>query len=72
MHTKKQFLTLTKALLNHNISYQWGYPTRLLITKQINTILSLEKGLKLLKGWKILAPDAPIPDKPPPPKLAMD
>lgn len=54
--TRKQFITLTKAICNHNIPYQWGRPTKLLITKQhkIYAVHLMEKGLKLLKDWKIL------------------
>lgn len=52
----KNLNTVIKVLRNHMIIYRWGYPTKITITKegQKHVVDSLEKGLSLLKEWKIL------------------
>lgn len=56
LQKRKNLNTITKALRNHHITYRWGYPTKLTVTKDGRTHLvnSLEKGLSLLKEWKII------------------
>lgn len=48
---RKNLATITKALRNHNIGYQWGFPTKRMIKRQgkSQTIRSLEAGPALLK-----------------------
>lgn len=47
---------IMKALYNHNITYRWGYPSKLTVTKDGASFIikSLNKGLALLRSWKIL------------------
>lgn len=54
---RKGLITITKALRNHGITYRWGYPTKLTITKDgdVRTVDTLERGLALLKEWKIIS-----------------
>lgn len=65
---RKKLNTLTKALRNHDISYRWGYPTKITVRKDASAyvIYSLEKGLSLLKTWQIL------PDESAPPSSARN
>lgn len=53
---RRQLNTITKALRNHNIQYQWIAPAKLAITyngsKHVTS--SLQDGLRLLQGWNIL------------------
>lgn len=56
LQRRRSLNSLTKALRNHNISYRWGFPTKLIITKQNRefTVDSLDKGISLLREWEIL------------------
>lgn len=51
LNNSQQFLTLTKALHKHNITFQWGRPTKLIITHQgkKHVLHSLDKGIQFLK-----------------------
>ena len=65
LQKRRNLGTITKALRNHDISYKWGFPTKLIITyreKSFN-VDSVDRGIALLKTWEIL----PVPreeDKP--------
>lgn len=51
---RKKLGTITKALRNINIGYQWGFPTKLMIKRQggSHTIRSMKAGLALLRDWE--------------------
>lgn len=52
---RRNLNTITKALRNHSITYKWGFPTKLIVTKDgaDYTMDSLAKGLALLQSWGI-------------------
>ncbi|CAH2252488.1 Hypothetical predicted protein, partial [Pelobates cultripes] len=53
---RKEFQETTQELRNKGIRYRWGYPTKLLITKNngLKIIHTPEEGLKQLKEWGLL------------------
>lgn len=63
MENCRQLATITKALQNHKILYEWGFPTKLLITHQSKThaVRTLSTGLQLQKDWHIIPEDTPDP-----------
>lgn len=48
--------TITKALRNHKLSYKWGFPTKLIVTKGgTEHVMDLvAKGMALLNAWGIV------------------
>lgn len=66
LQKRKNLNTFTKVLRNHNITYRWGYPTKLSVTREGHThvVNSLEKGLSLLEEWNILPAPEPTTPKP--------
>lgn len=62
----KKLATITKPLCNHNITYKWGHPVKLVVTKDGKefNIHSLEEDLTLLCQWNILESQA-LTSKPP-------
>ena len=64
LQLRKNLNTITKALRNHNIVYKWGFPAKLMVTKDgaPHVITSPSKGFKLLQKWKILPEDSPPTD----------
>lgn len=46
---------LTKALRDNRVTYRWGYPSKLLISKDKTTyaISTREQGMSLLRKWHI-------------------
>lgn len=54
----KKLQSVGKLLRNHCIEYRWGFPAKLLITKEYNsfTVSSVEEGLHLAKKWSLLPP----------------
>lgn len=63
---RRNLMTITKALRNHNILHKWKYPATLSITHNGHTILvtTLEEGLKALRNWGIIS-DQPAQHVPP-------
>lgn len=57
-----QLQTITKPLNNHRIPYQWGFPTKLLVTKygSRNSIHTVEEGIQLLRTWGIIPELDPV------------
>ncbi|CAH2254229.1 Hypothetical predicted protein [Pelobates cultripes] len=53
---RKEFQETTEELRNKGIWYRWGYPTKLLITKNggLKIIHTPEEGLKQLREWGLL------------------
>lgn len=60
---RRNLTTVTKALRNHEITYKWGYPSKLTVTEDGSsyTIDSLEKGISLLRSWSILPAESTHP-----------
>lgn len=58
--TKASTKTITKPLNNHMILYQWGFPTKKMVTENgvKHNIFTVEEGLQLLHTWGII-PDPP-------------
>lgn len=56
MQKGNSLLPITKALRNHDITYRWGYPSRLTIIHDGTTSVSnnLDEGLKMLRAWDLL------------------
>lgn len=50
MLARKKLVPLTKLLRNNHLTYSWGFPTKLLVTKDG----TLEEGLQLTKKWGLL------------------
>ena len=63
---RRQLQTITKPLNNHKIPYQWGFPTKLLVTKNgvKHAIHTVEEGINLLKKWKIIPEGDTLPRMP--------
>ena len=63
LQKRRNLVTITKALRNHKLSYKWGFPTELIVTKDDKdyVIDSMAKGLALLQSWEI------VPEPQPPP-----
>ena len=61
LQLRRNLNTVTKALRNHDIVYKWGFPTKLMVTKDgvSHVITSPSKGFKLLQKWKILPEEDP-------------
>ncbi|XP_073453695.1 uncharacterized protein [Aquarana catesbeiana] len=69
-HTKEKLInlgTITKALRNHKLSYKWGFPTKLIVTKdgKQHIMDSVDKGMELLSKWvkknlRVIVPAKPI------------
>lgn len=57
LQRRRNLLTITKALRNHNILHKWKYPATLSITHNGQTISvsTLEEGLKALRNWGIIS-----------------
>ncbi|CAH2225865.1 Hypothetical predicted protein, partial [Pelobates cultripes] len=53
MARRKTFITITKTLGNNNVSFKWGYPTKLLIWRQGKTHMVNDpaEGMKSLIEW---------------------
>ncbi|CAH2221992.1 Hypothetical predicted protein [Pelobates cultripes] len=49
LHRRRDYTQTTTALRNHGIRYQWGFPTKLILTKNGKTsiISSPEEGSQL-------------------------
>lgn len=58
---RKAFGPVTTILMEHKITYKWGFPTKLLVTyqRQQVSILTPKEGIKQLHNWGIIP-------KPPP------
>lgn len=56
MLARKKLVTLTKLLRNNQLTYSWGFPTKLLVIKDGRTyaIRSLDEGLQLTRKWGLL------------------
>lgn len=52
---KKKLAIITKTLRSQQIQYKWGYPTKIILTRNVVTslVLHLVEGLKLLQKWQI-------------------
>lgn len=50
LQKRRNLNTITKALRNHKLSYKWGFPTKLIVTKEgVDYVMdTMEKGLALL------------------------
>lgn len=61
---RRKLLPVTKSLRSHSITYKWGFPLKLIISKDDTTytITSLEQGMALLNQWDI-QPQAITPRK---------
>lgn len=57
---RRQLSTITKALRNNNIQYQWIAPAKMSITHNgsKHIVTTLQEGLHLLQRWRII-PDPP-------------
>lgn len=57
---RHQLNTITKPLNIHKIPYQWGFPTKIIATKngKKHTIYTVEEGLQLPHSWGII-PEPP-------------
>ena len=64
LQKRRNLATVTKALRNHKLTYKWGFPTKLIVTKDDREYVmdSLEKGMSMLQAWGI------VPDLQPPPR----
>lgn len=62
---RRQLQTITKPLHNHKIPFQWGFPTKLVVTKNgaRHNIHTVEEGIKLLRTWGII-PEVDQPTQP--------
>lgn len=56
IQNRRNLISITKALRNHNIRYQWGAPSKLIVThkEKQHVILTLDAGLRLLREWNIV------------------
>lgn len=63
MQARRNLATLTKLFQNHKLPYTWGFPTKIIITREKKTyiITNLENGLKLAKQWKLIPEDETPP-----------
>ena len=63
MMARKNLSSITKLLQNSKITYSWGFPTKLLITRDNRTfaIRNVEEGIDLAKKWNLLPEDAQDP-----------
>lgn len=61
LQKRRNLNTISKALRNHKITYKWGFPTKLIITKDGKEYVvdTLTKGMQLLQRWQIIAEDSP-------------
>ncbi|XP_077327941.1 uncharacterized protein LOC143981418 [Lithobates pipiens] len=64
MQARRNLAMLTKHLQNHKIPYTWGFPTKILVTKDNKTfvITNLENGLKLARQWQLLPEENSVTD----------
>lgn len=64
---RHNLVLITKILCNHKILYKWGFPAKLLLEmhNESNAITSLEKGLELLRRWRLLPLDGEAADHDP-------
>lgn len=58
MLQRKNLSTITKPLRNHQITYKWDHPVKLVVTKDNKSynIRSVDEGISWLYQWKILDP----------------
>lgn len=65
---RKSFAPVTSLLIEHKITYIWGYPTKLLVTHQNQQvpIMTPKDGLKKLHNWGIISHMPPPTPKPNP------
>lgn len=56
MQARRNLATLTKLFQNHKIPYTWGFPTKIIVTRESKSyaITNLENGLKLARKWQLL------------------
>ncbi|CAH2322456.1 Hypothetical predicted protein [Pelobates cultripes] len=61
LRRRKTFQPITTILRQHQIAYRWGYPLKLLISKEGATkvLNSPEDGEKLLREWNLPTPSKP-------------
>ncbi|CAH2249684.1 Hypothetical predicted protein [Pelobates cultripes] len=52
----KDYTQTTTELRNHGIRYRWGFPTKLILSRQGKTVVipSPEEGKRLLEKWGLL------------------
>lgn len=80
MLARKKLVSLTKLLCNKKITYSWGFPIKLMITRDnctysITLVKVSERSevLKLAKQWDLLPADAEaIPSGPSPSCVVSD
>lgn len=67
LSARHNLVPITKILRNNKILYKWGFPAKLLVdmNNESHAITSLEKGLDLLRKWRLLPADA-VPEDPNP------
>lgn len=66
----KKLATLMKILRNNNVTYRWGFPTKLLVTWSLGmatrSLYRIDKGIQIFKQWHLLLADAQPPASSPP------
>ncbi|CAH2299680.1 Hypothetical predicted protein [Pelobates cultripes] len=56
LRRRKDYTQTTTALRNHGIHYRWGFPTKLILSRQGKTVVisSPEEGKRFLEKWGLL------------------
>ncbi|CAH2299246.1 Hypothetical predicted protein [Pelobates cultripes] len=67
LRRRREYTQTTTTLRNHGIRYRWGFPTKLILTKNGKTtiISTPEEGSQLIEKWGLLQepPSEPRHDK---------
>uniref|UniRef100_A0A8C5M2A8 Uncharacterized protein n=1 Tax=Leptobrachium leishanense TaxID=445787 RepID=A0A8C5M2A8_9ANUR len=61
MSKRKEFLPVTKILRNHQIQYRWGFPLKLLVTRdgELTVLRNVGDGLAALQTWNLMGEFTP-------------
>lgn len=59
-----EFAPVTTVLQDHNITYKYGFPTKLMVTfqSQATTIFTPKEGIKRLLNWSLISSPPPAMD----------
>ncbi|CAH2294067.1 Hypothetical predicted protein [Pelobates cultripes] len=73
LRRRKEFAQVANSVRAHGLRFRWGFPTKMLVTKDNTTqvITSPEDGLRKLQSWGFMH-QRPEPHTPPARRIPLD
>ncbi|CAH2295657.1 Hypothetical predicted protein [Pelobates cultripes] len=67
LRRRREYQNVTTELRNRGIRYRWGFPTKIIVTRNgdTTTITSPDEGMKKLETWGPTNPEPGMTRRPP-------